>query len=242
MALDGIDVDAEDAAVGVFEQRGIAFAADDVLVDGAGLVGGEQLGAGFLAVDFHGELVDLRGLGDGEEVGALELLGVGVVEFLVDAGGADLAVDLDVDVVVADLERREGEVGDETRTRVGARVWDRAVDDDESIRADRGRQGDEERGCQEEKRGSNFHVRNLARNGKGSVIAWGKICKKDVRKTKKFLTGLTGLWNQINGNSGEGFTRRTAEARRGEGSKAAGILAFPSCGTCPDKVDRDWDR
>ena len=135
----GINVNAEDAAVGILEQRGIAFAADDVLVNRARLVGREQLGRRLLAVDLHREFVDLRGRGHGKKIGALELLRVRVVEFLIDAGGADLAVDLHVDVVVADLQRREGKIPDGPGHR--------PVDDDESIRADRGHEGDKKREC-----------------------------------------------------------------------------------------------
>jgi hypothetical protein len=175
VALDGIDVNAEDAAVGIFEEGGIAFAADDVFVDGAGLVGVEELGAGFLAVDFHAELVDLRGLGNGEEVGAFEGLGIGVVEFLVDGGGADLAVDFGGDVVEADFQRGEGEA------LVGQRRG--VVDDDESIRADRGDEGERDGGG-EEKEDSGFHALTVARVGNADVREAGKICKKDVRAVR----------------------------------------------------------
>ena len=42
------------------EPTGIALAPDDILVNGAGLVGGKQLGLRLLPVDLHRELVDLR--------------------------------------------------------------------------------------------------------------------------------------------------------------------------------------
>ncbi len=170
-SLDRINPDAKDAPVCVFEQRGIALAPDDILVNGAGLVGGKQLGLRLLPVDLHRELVDLRVLRDGKEIGTLELLRIRIVEFLIDARRGDLAIDLHVDVVIAHLERRK-------RKRHG-RPRHRAVDDDESIRADGCRQGREQRGYNEKKR-SSFHVANFPRKARRCVRSAGKICKKDV--------------------------------------------------------------
>ena len=68
--------------------------ADDVLVNPPRLVRGEQLGFDLLAVDLHGELVDVRALGDGEHERALQPRGVGVVELLIHGGHGHLVGDM----------------------------------------------------------------------------------------------------------------------------------------------------
>ena len=104
--LDGENAHFEDIAAGVFEQGGVLQFAHDVLVNGAGLVGGQQLGLDLLAGDLHGELVNLAAFGDGKQVGAFQPLRVGIVEFLVHRGGGDLPVNFDVDVMVSDFQGR----------------------------------------------------------------------------------------------------------------------------------------
>ena len=165
-------MDAEDAAVGIFEQRGILLAPHDVLVNGARLVSGQKLRFGFLAVNFHGKFVDLRASRHGEKIGALERLAIRVVKFLVYARRADLAVDLHVDVVVAHLQRRVGKRRHDGR--------DGPIDNDEAIRAREA--GKVEHDCGGGQQGEGFHAPTLARNQPANVRRLRKICKKVVRR------------------------------------------------------------
>ena len=104
--LDGENPHLEDIPARVFQQGGVLQFAHDVLVNGARLVGGQQLGLDLLAADFHGELVNLAAFGDGKQVSAFQPLRVGIVELLVHRRGGDLAVNLDVDVMVSDFQGR----------------------------------------------------------------------------------------------------------------------------------------
>ncbi len=104
---DGEDAQLEQAVVHVFQETGILGLLDDVGVDLAGLGGLDEFARDLFAGDPHGELADGGALGDGEDVGGLELA-VGVVaEGLLDAGDGDLVVDGDGDLVVEQGQGRE---------------------------------------------------------------------------------------------------------------------------------------
>ena len=118
--FDGKDADFEEIAPGIFQQRGIAQAAHDVLVDAAGFVGGQQFGLHGLAVDLHREFVDLRALGNRKQEGAFKLAWVGIIELLLDGRGGQLVLNLHVSLGVADLQRCPS---DSWRRQPAGRVW-----------------------------------------------------------------------------------------------------------------------
>jgi hypothetical protein len=82
----------------------------DVFVQRTGLVGTQQLGLHHGAVDVHREFVDVRPGRQREEIGAFQLLRIGVVKFLVNGGGRNLIVDVHGDVVIRHLQRRKGKM------------------------------------------------------------------------------------------------------------------------------------
>jgi hypothetical protein len=88
----------------VFQQGRVAPAPDDLLVDSAGLVGGEHLRLYGLPVHPHHEPADRRAGRQREDVGALGLPVVLVDEDLVHAGGGDLVVYGDGHPMIADSE------------------------------------------------------------------------------------------------------------------------------------------
>ena len=125
--FDGEDADLEHVPPCVLQQGWVAHFADDILINTAGLVGQQKLGLDRLAVDLHRELVDLRAGWHREQIRTLKALIVGVVKLLIDCGRRNLAGNLDVDMMVHDLQRRELVVGG----RAGA--VGRIVNNDESI-------------------------------------------------------------------------------------------------------------
>jgi len=62
----------------VFEQGRVFGFAHDVLVDFSRFVGGTNTRLPPVAADVHGELVQLRALGDGKQIRAFELRGFGL--------------------------------------------------------------------------------------------------------------------------------------------------------------------
>jgi len=123
--LDGEYAHLEQPLAGVLHQGRVAHAPDDILVDLPRLGGVEQFRLGHLAVDVHGEAVDLGAGGDREDVRPLQPGGGGIVERLVHLGHGHLVGDRDGDVVVLDGQRRERVRL--ARARVGVRGDDEPV-------------------------------------------------------------------------------------------------------------------
>ena len=96
------------------------------------------LGFDLPPADVHREFVNLRTLGDGEKIRALETLRVRVVKLLIHRRGGDLSVNLHIHVVKRHLQRRESirpwcgrpRVG---RSRAGPPI--RFLHDDKPVRA-----------------------------------------------------------------------------------------------------------
>jgi hypothetical protein len=119
VGLNGEDADLEEIASGIFEEGGIFEFADDIFVNVAGLVSGEHFGFDLFAVNLHGEFVDAGTLGNGEQEGAFELAGIGIIELLFYGCDGNLVFDLDVGLDVIDLQGGPGvDVG-----RPGAWGW-----------------------------------------------------------------------------------------------------------------------
>ena len=102
--FDGENAHLEDIAAGIFEQRRVTHFAHDVLVNLPRLVRRQQLGFDLPSPDVHREFVNLRALGDGEKIRALETLRVRVVKLLIHRRRGDLAVNLHIHVVVRHLQ------------------------------------------------------------------------------------------------------------------------------------------
>ena len=101
---DGEDAGLHGAAPDVLQQCRVAPSPDDVLVDGAGLVGLQNPALDRHPVYPHDELRDRRSLRQWEDVGALHLPVALVEKLLLDAGDGHLVFDSHGDAVVADGE------------------------------------------------------------------------------------------------------------------------------------------
>ena len=133
---DGEDVGLEHPAVDVLQQGGVALAADDLLVDAAGLVPVQQAALKLLSVNEHGEVGDGGVLGEGEDVGGFQRRVSRVLERLVDLYLGDLVADGDFDSMV--LDGKEGDEAAEWTTGTRAGFWRRAgsIRDNDAVRAD----------------------------------------------------------------------------------------------------------
>ena len=101
---DGIDAGAEHVASDIFKKTGVLHAADDVLIDFAGLVLFKDFARDAFAVHVEGELADGGILGKGEDICSFKVTPVRIPENLVNAGFRHLAFDLDFDTVIFDRE------------------------------------------------------------------------------------------------------------------------------------------
>ena len=99
------DAGLERAAPHVLQQRRIALASDDVLVDRAGLVAAEQLALELLPIHPHVEARDRGVLRQREDVGALDRVARLVDEDLINVGRRDLIDDRHIDAMVLDRQR-----------------------------------------------------------------------------------------------------------------------------------------
>ena len=116
--LDRVDPHLEGIAADILEQRRILHLADDLLIDGAGLVGGQQFGLHHLAVDVHRELVDVGAWRQGKDISPFQAGVVGIVELLVDRGGRHVVLDVDRHPVVGHRQRRELEMAGDKMRRI----------------------------------------------------------------------------------------------------------------------------
>jgi len=152
---DGKNAQAIESPAGVLEQRRVALFADDLFIEAARLGGVEQFGLGGAAVDIHGKPVELAAARDREEIGALELERVGIIENLIDLGHGHLVFDPHRDVVIAHFKRGHGrrEMGRKRRAR-------RPGDDDHAVGEEGGRTAEGQ--CEEEYCNKSPHLRLLS--------------------------------------------------------------------------------
>ena len=104
---DGKDPGPEEIPAHVFEDGRILEAADDVLIDFLRLLGIQDLARDLLFPDPHREFRDRRTLGQGENVGPLDVPLEVIEKHLIDRSLGHLVRDLDGDAVILDRERRD---------------------------------------------------------------------------------------------------------------------------------------
>jgi len=122
VGFDGENANFENVASGVFEQSGILELANDVFVNVARFVRGQEFGFDLFAIDLHAELVEVRSFGNGKNESAFEAGGVGVIEFLVNGGNGDLVVNACMDGHGGNFQRSE-DVGGGSGMDRGGRPW-----------------------------------------------------------------------------------------------------------------------
>ena len=101
---DGEDIGLDGVVAHILQQRRVAQLAHDGIVDGAGLVLGQDFGLDGHAVDPHGQLGDGRAGRQREEVRTLQHPVVGVAKDLLNVGRCDLIGDGHIDALVGNLQ------------------------------------------------------------------------------------------------------------------------------------------
>jgi len=105
--LDGKNANLEHVSARILKQGGIFQPPDDVFIDVPRLVCRKQLRFNLPAIDFHGELVDVRTFWYRKHKRAFQTRGIWIVEFLVHGGDCNLVGDAGINPDRINLERRK---------------------------------------------------------------------------------------------------------------------------------------